>query len=799
MSITAIALAASLVAPPQPVLIAPAALEHEHNAQCVVTHPETFGLPRSMSSISPASVQAEVDENGLYVIDLAVWYRPSWADAIGKNEVDNRVARWIETTNRIFRNSGVDARVNVLFAREMAYEFCVDENGFLMDVPRVNGECPIDTVGTLGSEPGLANSVGRMWMHAVPGGNDESLMPSDYPMFHRTSAEYGADLHLWIQEGYDSDAKEGPLGTASTHGISASAVDQSTAPINGPGERDVYEDAITATGHTIAHEIGHNLGLQHEFDGDDFADVGIEPDAFAYHCGQGLVPGTATNVMWSVGNPSFLRREIYSSPDLFIDDEACGTYERENQARVANNRAPITASYAQRPEAMGQVRFSQEVYSSPYGRDSLVVTVVREGDLSEEAEVEVTAVDGGAVYGEHYSGLKQVVRFQKEQSDAVVIFELIEPVDASQTRTFDLKLQYPLRVSIDNQYALAVLQGVNDAPAQGDFSITPSLTLTERGEGELVVQRLGGSAGEAVLNVATVDGTALANVHYELIDTQVRFLDGEIEKTIPVRVFNTDSNREFSVRLTSLTNASVSSGTANIRLLHGQGGEVYFKFEEGREGVRVENCSPTQWETRPLRCYAINTADKPESTSISFELVRKFGDVGTTSVTIAAFQAGDNSNFPESTGNWDTPLEYISEATQTVFFEDGQTEGVVTFSLVNLPSDLTREDAGRPITLWLSVEIVDEERDLDFLSHPVVYEIAYTPVFEPVGAGDDDGDNDGDTGGDDNDGSDGGNDNTGDSGDTGNDSSSQKRSASAVHPLLLLLLAGGLLVRRRKQ
>src|SRR5690554_6089178 len=175
MSITAIALAASLVAPPQPVLIAPAALEHEHNAQCVVTHPETFGLPRSMSSISPASVQAEVDENGLYVIDLAVWYRPSWAEVIGKNEVDNRVSRWVETTNRIFRNSGVDARVNVLFAREIAYEFCTVNNMALPNPSKdENGRClEGEPIGTLRHHEGLSLSAGTNWGYVNPIGGGE--------------------------------------------------------------------------------------------------------------------------------------------------------------------------------------------------------------------------------------------------------------------------------------------------------------------------------------------------------------------------------------------------------------------------------------------------------------------------------------------------------------------------------------------------------------------------------------------------------------------------------------------------
>lgn len=178
MSITAIALAASLVAPTQPVLIAPTALEHEHNAQCVVTHPETFGLPRSMSSISPASVQAEVDENGLYVIDLAVWYRPSWAEAIGKNEVDSRVARWIETTNRIFRNSGVDARVNVLFAREIAYEFCTVDHMALPNPSKdENGHClEGEPVGTLRHHEGLSLSAGSNWGYVNPiGGGGKAV------------------------------------------------------------------------------------------------------------------------------------------------------------------------------------------------------------------------------------------------------------------------------------------------------------------------------------------------------------------------------------------------------------------------------------------------------------------------------------------------------------------------------------------------------------------------------------------------------------------------------------------------
>ncbi|WP_165831974.1 MULTISPECIES: Calx-beta domain-containing protein [Gammaproteobacteria] len=774
MSFTALALAASLTTDPF-VEAYNHAKEHNHDVSCLTVHADELGLePRMFSSFD--AEQATIDENGLYVLDLAVWYRPGWADAIGEQEIDKRVAQWIETTNRVFRNSDVNVRVNVLFAREMAYAF--------EDYPDA----------TTFANSTLNNSAGRGWMHVSPfGSGTEDYLPDDYPMFHLTSAEYGADLHLWIQEGQDEDVIEGPMGLASTHGITAAVVDQSTAPFN--AERNLVAEAVLSTGQTVAHEIGHNLGLMHEWSTYEEVPNGFESDGFASRCGQGRVPGTATTIMWSVGHPDYLKREIVSSPEIFMDDEACGSYERENQTRVANARAEIASAHAVRPEALGNVRFTQSVYESPYGRDNLVVTLERDGDLSQTAEVEVTAIDGGAEAGTHYNGLKQVVTFQAGSATSLAQFELLSTPDDGQTRTFDIKMQYPLRLDIEFEYALAVLEGANDAPAQGDFSITSSITLAERGEGELVVSRVGGSSGEAVLNVSTVDGTAEAYTHYQPINMQVRFLDGETEKTIPVQVFTTDTTREFNVVLSSVTEAEVLQETAQVRMLSGQSGEVYFTYTE-REGEYLNRCDRISEIARPYRCSVRTTVDKPLSTEIRLPMSRLFGDVGPKQVVVHA------STFEVSpqTNSYPVQLDEVVEPIQTVFFADGQSEGEVVFVLSNLPTpeELVEEYGFQTTNLNYNFRavIVDESRDLDFLRNPVEINIQITPVFEDDGSDGDDGNDGGDDGSDgDNDGGDGDNDG-GDSGDGGQQPAQPKSSGGSVNPLFLMLLVG-LFIRQR--
>ena len=711
---TALALTLSLVSQTSVINISPASdFVHVHGDHCATideSHSQ-FGLKtlqermQSDFGAMSASASAASGDNPT-VLRIAVWYRPGWANAIGEQEIDRRVARWFDLTNQAFRNSNAHVRIEPAFVREMAYEF--DDLG--------------EIVGTFGNET-LPNAPGPQWM-AVPPGSSESWLPDDYPMYHRQTHAYGADHWLWIQEAQDSELASGPLGIAAVNGAQLRVIDQASAPFY-EGDPEGIEKASLNTARTIAHELGHNLGLMHQFAADGESEH-VEPDSYASSCGFGNVPGTATTIMWTVGSPRFLTRLMFSNPEIEVNDEACGNYERENQARVLNVNAPISATRGTTPAIVGSVRFARSNYIAGADWDVLTVDIVRDGDLSVAAEIEVTAFDGTAIQGVDFEGVKQIVKFGEGQSTAVVEFPLLN-TDSDTTRTFDLKMQYPLNLDIETEYALATIQGVDDSGWVGDFAITPSLDVAADAESELIINRTGTTSGEALLKVTSIDGSAKAGVHYQAINQVVRFLDGETEKRIAISGSPVNSTLDFTVSMSSESNVNLLNGESYIRLLPGSSGEAAFSQDGDVLPCRNSNSSNV--------CTAEVVFDEAINT-VTVEVSRLYGSSGELDIIV-------RTKFDESFRNGGLYFlsgSDVNESEQTVSLKDGDTSGVVTFEVIARPEDVTRVSLGLEI---------DDGSDKQFFPHPASYYGVFTLQHDDDDC--DGGDCNGDDGGDDGD------------------------------------------------
>ena len=81
----------------------------------------------------------------------------------------------------------------------------------------------------------------------------------------------------------------------------------------------------------------------------------------------------------------------------------------------------------------------------------------------------------------------------------------------------------------------------------------------------LTVTRSGGSDGQAIVYLESVDITATVDDDYEMIPDAVTFEDGETEKTLVVYIideYEVEIDEEFIVQIVSVTGADVGDNVA---------------------------------------------------------------------------------------------------------------------------------------------------------------------------------------------------------------------------------------------
>lgn len=412
------------------------------------------------------------------VADVVVFYQPSYFAKYGEYEAHKRIAEWVKVTNDSYQSHGLDYRLSVSdvvavesISDDVPYQDVVDENGTII-------------------------TDGANYLFSLLTLNEGS------PEYSIYQDKWKGDLVVYVREQRPEDAV---LGLAGIGGEFSSVLDDGRTP-------ETYT--------TFAHEIGHNIGMNHE---EAKAFVGPEY-ARAWSCG-----GKFT-IMYSASSASSTLHH-YSSPDKSNAGQACGDESVADNARILKENFVATTQRREGVTSLGEVSFVSSAYSGDE-ENGVKVVIQRDGDLTQSASVKLFAENVTAEWGVDYTNAFVIAEFEEGSATSEVNFPIVNDGESEGVETLTLSMQFPYKLSVGDA-AVATLHVANGAQngGAGVFSISGTSEINEGDQSNYVVTRVGG-VGEAVVNVKAVSGSALSGADFVELNEQLVFGENEVEKTV---------------------------------------------------------------------------------------------------------------------------------------------------------------------------------------------------------------------------------------------------------------------------
>ncbi len=421
--------------------------------------------------------------------ELVVFYQPSYASTYGEYEMHQRIPHFIATLNEAIAAHGLED-----------YQVVIKD---VVPVESVPDSVPyLDVL----DEDGNIIQDGADYLFSVAVLNEMSLVDGEWvenPEYKIYQEKWGADLVLYMREKREDDSRY--LGLAGIGGESSSALDNGVDP---------------STYTTVAHEIGHNFGMNHEE-----AEAHVGPDyARAWQC------GGKNTIMYSSGSPESTVRH-FSDPNKENGGEACGDEEVGYNAKVLVDNFLTTTQRRDGVEVLGSVSFASTEFNGNE-TEGVEIVLTRTGDVSESASVKVFAENGTAVWGEDFADAYILAEFAEGESQSTVTFPVVDDGGEEGAETFGVYLQYPYKLSAGSvsTASVTVFDGDNNG-AGGMISISGPTELEEGQDGTLLVSRNGG-VGEIIVNVSASSEDATPGVDYVPLNKQLVFSEGEVEKSV---------------------------------------------------------------------------------------------------------------------------------------------------------------------------------------------------------------------------------------------------------------------------
>ena len=201
------------------------------------------------------------------------------------------------------------------------------------------------------------------------------------------------------------------------------------------------------------------------------------------------------------------------------------------------------------------LKFEYSQYSATEDTPSVLVAVVRAGDLTGPASVEVVSSDVSATAGEDYEAISLTVEFAEGEEVQTFRVPLLNDGIKEAAESFRVRLNNPSEGATLGRPGAAIILEDNDPGVQfpwkhfWGYERDGRITVTvERGND--------GDLSALTVNYATSDLTALAGLDYTAASGILEFAEGEMTKTIIIPVADDaeiEPREEFQITLSDPT------------------------------------------------------------------------------------------------------------------------------------------------------------------------------------------------------------------------------------------------------
>jgi Calx-beta domain/Metallo-peptidase family M12B Reprolysin-like len=312
--------------------------------------------------------------------------------------------------------------------------------------------------------------------------------------------------------------------------------------------------------YVFAHEVGHNLGCQHDRNNANTT------GSYAYSYGNRFTAnGTTyrTVMAYAPGVPI----PYFSNPSVAYQGVATGVPAGQataaDNAQTINLTAPVAAGFRGQGTV---VQFESAAVSVSEGVGNATVNVVRSGDVSRSSTVWYAVANGTAVSGSDFTAVATTqLTFNAGETNKSITIPILDDAVVESPETIRINLGQPAGATLGS-VSVTVLT-INDNDSVVAMAATSATVVENAGSVRVEVRRAGTVSAGATVAYTTIAGTATAGADYQATSGTLTFAAGDTNAFITVPIVD-DSTVEaaetFTVRLSSPAGTLLGTPTDTV-------------------------------------------------------------------------------------------------------------------------------------------------------------------------------------------------------------------------------------------
>ncbi|GGD76044.1 Calx-beta domain-containing protein [Paenibacillus nasutitermitis] len=200
-------------------------------------------------------------------------------------------------------------------------------------------------------------------------------------------------------------------------------------------------------------------------------------------------------------------------------------------------------------------------------------------DVVGDVTVDYTLIPDSAAAGSDYADVSGTLVMTGRQTSKGITIPIYDDDEDEGDEHFTIQLSNPTGGAVIGSPGTldVIIMDNDDAPSAGVIQMKQaSYNVDERNENDsdaiVTLVRSGGSDGVVSVELTTSDGTAVSPYEYEGVHQTVTFPAGVVSKEVPIPLYFTDGDKQFSVLLSNATGgASIGPAASSTVLIHDLG------------------------------------------------------------------------------------------------------------------------------------------------------------------------------------------------------------------------------------